>query len=65
MMKKAESGRYAFASKGMSRVYNDFLLVMDNCALYNDDNDEILGEAARLLGILPIVFAEACAKARG
>eukprot|EP01083_Nonionella_stella_P026379 72592_1 len=64
MMKKVEEGKYPLKPDGITRVYEDFLLVMDNCALYNEDNDEILGEAARLLGVLPVVYAEACAKAR-
>lgn len=64
MMTKAEEGSYSSKSKGMSQIYQDFLLVMNNCALYNDDNDEILGEAARLMGMLPIVYAEACNKFR-
>ena len=64
MMHKVEDGRYSAESKGITDIYKDFLLVMDNCALYNDDNDQILGETARLLRTLPIAFAEACAKAR-
>jgi hypothetical protein len=64
MMHKVEDGRYPPESKGITDIYKDFLLVMDNCALYNDDNDQILGETARLLRTLPIAFAEACAKAR-
>ncbi len=57
MMKKLGSGQY---ENDIVMVYNDFSLVMDNCALYNQDNDEILAEAARILGLLPETFAKAC-----
>lgn len=64
MLTKLEEKKYNFDCKAMSEIYEDFLLVMDNCALYNEGNDEILGEAARLMGMLPIVYAEACNKVR-
>ena len=65
MLNNIEDKKYSFNSKGTSKMYHDFLLIMDNCAQYNEDNDEILGEAARLMGLLPIVYAEACEKSRG
>lgn len=58
MMTKVEEGRYGNSDIG--RVFEDFLLVLDNCALYNDGNDEVTNEAARLLGILPETYAKAC-----
>lgn len=58
MLKKLESGEYD--NGGIPRVYEHFLLVLDNCSLYNSDNDEVLGEAARLLSQLPETFAKAC-----
>ncbi len=64
MMHKIEDGKYDVKSSGMSDFYHDFLLVMDNCALYNEDNDVILREAARLLGVLPTIYGEVCAKIR-
>ena len=57
MMKKLESGQYGH---DIVKVHDDFSLVMDNCAKYNQDNDEILSEAARILGLLPETFAKAC-----
>ena len=60
MRKKLENQDYGLGSKGMSALYHDFLLVMDNCALYNDDNDEVLEEAARMLKLLPEIYADAC-----
>jgi len=64
MMHKVEDGKYELNANGMSDLYDDFLLIMDNCKLYNEDNDIILREAARVLGVLPTVYTEACAKAR-
>jgi len=64
MLTKLKTNEYKYSANGMSQIYQDFLLVMDNCALYNDGNDEILREAARLMGILPIAYAEACEKVR-
>lgn len=61
MLSKVEQGDYASNSKGL---YDDFLLIMKNCALYNDDNEEIVEEAARLLAMLPLVYSEACANVR-
>ena len=58
MAKKLESGSYG--NNGIDQVYEDFLLVLDNCALYNEDNEEILDEAATLLGVLPVTYAKAC-----
>mmetsp|Transcript_1524 Transcript_1524/g.2023 ORF Transcript_1524/g.2023 Transcript_1524/m.2023 type:complete len:2660 (+) Transcript_1524:292-8271(+) len=64
IMNKIEEGMYSSGSKGANELYKDFLLVMDNCALYNKGNDEVVGETARLLGLLPIAYAEACDLAR-
>merc|ERR1712038_834122 len=61
MREKLLKDEYGSGSKCISRLYEDFLLVIDNCALYNDDNVEILNEAARIIGILPGIFADACA----
>lgn len=61
MLKKVDQGDYDSDPKGM---YVDFMLIMKNCALYNDDNEDILGEAARLLVMLPLVYSEACANIR-
>jgi len=57
---KLENGKYGSGSKGITGVYHDFLLVMDNCALYNENNEEVLNEAGRLLTLLPETFGGAC-----
>lgn len=54
-------GKGMYGKNDLSRVYEDFLLVLDNCSLYNEGHDEILAEATRLLSILPETYAKACA----
>jgi len=62
---KLEKGKYKAGSKGIMGVYHDFLLVMDNCALYNENNEQVLNEAGRLLSLLPETFAVACVAVAG
>ena len=61
MKNKVESGDYGTGSDAMVKFYNDFLLVFDNCALYNDEDGEVGLEAARLLGLLPESYVGVCA----
>jgi len=61
MRSKLESGAYGKGSKALSGLYSDFLLVMDNCALYNEEDSDVVKEAARIMSLLPEVFASACA----
>ena len=63
MREKLSNDEYGSGSKCISKLYEDFLLVIDNCALYNEDNDDVLKEAARIIGILPGIFADACVAA--
>lgn len=63
MKHKVESGAYGTGNTAAASLYNDFLLVFENCALYNDEDGEVGKEAARLLGLLPEAFAGACAAA--
>jgi hypothetical protein len=59
---KLDSKSYGSGSEALSKLYSDLLLVFDNCFLYNEDNDEILFEAARILGLIPEVFSTCCDK---
>lgn len=63
MEKKVESNAYGSGNTAALALYNDFLLVFDNCALYNGEDGEVASEAARLLGLLPETFAISCATA--
>ena len=65
MKKKIEEGKYGQGTEAAAAFYEDFLLVFDNCALYNDDDGEVSGEAARVLGLLPETFAGACVAVKG
>lgn len=60
MLKKVEEGKYGKGSGAAAGLYSDFLLVFDNCALYNEKEGEVVGEAARILGLLPEAFTLSC-----
>jgi chromodomain-helicase-DNA-binding protein 7 len=60
MKAKVESGDYGDGSKAAAKLYKDFLLMFENCAAYNDDEGEVLEEAARLLALVPETFATQC-----
>jgi bromodomain-containing protein 7 len=60
MRLKVKQGKYGKGHKAASAFYHDFLLVFENCYLYNSDESEVTEEAARILGYLPEAFASAC-----
>lgn len=57
---KIEQNEYGKGSDLVRGLYFDILLVMDNCALYNEENSDVAQEAARILALLPETFASAC-----
>merc|ERR1712161_2912 len=57
---KVNNRAYGSGSTAAEALYEDFLLVMDNCALYNEENDEVLEECFRMISLLPEVYANAC-----
>lgn len=61
MRQKVETGKYGSGSDAATALYTDFLLVFDNCSLYNPEDSEVAEEAARVLGLLPEAFASAVA----
>jgi len=65
MQQKIDTGAYGSGSDGAQTLFEDFLLVMDNCALYNEDNNEVLEEATKLLGLGLVVYAQACVTVAG
>ncbi len=65
MKRNLESGEYGSGSEALAAIYHDFLLVMDNCKLYNDEDSEVTEEAARIMGQIPEAFASACLAATG
>lgn len=60
MRRKAETKEYGVGSEAAAAFFDDFLLVFDNCRLFNTDDSEVTEEATRLLGLLPEAFVAAC-----
>lgn len=65
MRKKIDEGAYGAGSVGTAELYHDFLLVFDNCFMYNDEGGEVVEEASRLFGLAPEAFASACSAVTG
>ena len=61
MREKVESKAYGIGSEAFKKLYEDFLLVFDNCYAYNDAEGEVIQEAARVFGLLPESFATSAA----
>lgn len=60
MNSKLETGVYGDGSEGASKLYSDFLLMFDNCRLYNEDDGEVTEEAARIMALVPEMYAGSC-----
>jgi Bromodomain len=60
MKDKLAKGVYGNGSEAASALYEDFVLVFDNCILFNSEDSEVTREASRILGHLPESFASAC-----
>jgi len=58
MRAKVDSGGYE--NDGIAGLYVDFLLIMDNCLLFNGKDDEVTEEASRVMSLLPGIFAVSC-----
>jgi hypothetical protein len=63
MKTKLNNGEYGEGTKGASKLYADFLLMLDNCRLYNDDDGEVTEEAARIMALLPEIYGGSCSSA--
>lgn len=63
MKEKVEEGLYGSGSAAAAALYRDFLLVFDNCRLYNTDESEVTEEASRILAHVPEAYAASCAAA--
>jgi Bromodomain len=64
MKEKVEEGLYGSGSSATAALYRDFLLVFDNCRLYNTDESEVTEEASRILALVPEAYASSCAAAQ-
>jgi hypothetical protein len=58
---KVEKGKYGEGKNPAARFFKDILLMFDNCRLYNDDDGEVIDEAARIFALVPELYGEACA----
>jgi hypothetical protein len=65
MLKKVKKNSYGKGSKAAAKLYNDFLLVFDNCMTYNEEDGEIAEEASRILGFVPETYVNACLSVLG
>eukprot|EP00985_Skeletonema_marinoi_P011846 scaffold5626_cov99-Skeletonema_marinoi.AAC.2 len=59
MRSNVDKGKYGKGSDAASKLYEDFLLVFDNCREFNGDAGEVIDEASSLFGMLPTIFAQA------
>lgn len=57
MRSKVDKGKYGKGSAAVAKLYEDFLLVFDNCREFNGDTGDVIDEASRLFGMLPTTFA--------
>jgi hypothetical protein len=60
MKSKVRKGKYGEGSEGAAKLYEDFLLMFDNCQLYNDDEGEVIDEATRIFSLVPETYSGAC-----
>ncbi|KAL3922780.1 MAG: hypothetical protein SGILL_002018 [Bacillariaceae sp.] len=64
MKAKLEKGEYGEGNDAASKLYADFLLMFDNCRLYNDDDEgDVIEEAARIFSLVPEFYGESCVAA--
>jgi hypothetical protein len=59
MKKKLESSTYGHGNDAIVAFYKDFLLMMDNCRQYNNDDSDVTEEAARIFAQIPEQFGSA------
>ena len=59
MRDKIEGKEYGTGPEAFKKLYEDFLLVFDNCYAYNPPDGEVIEEAARMFALLPESFASA------
>lgn len=57
MRSKVDKGKYGKGHDAATKLYEDFLLMLDNCHEFNGDTGEVIEEASRLFGMLPTIFA--------
>ena len=59
MRTKVEQGDYGSGNKAAGALYKDWLLMFNNCFKYNEEEGEVVDEAARLLQKVPETYTAA------
>jgi hypothetical protein len=57
---KVENGEYGEGSDAAEKLYDDMLLMFENCCMYNEDDGEVMEEAARIFSLVPETYAAVC-----
>lgn len=61
MLSKVDEGVYGEGSEAAAAFYHDFALMFNNCYKYNDEDGEVIEEAARLFALVPETYVTQCA----
>lgn len=60
MKSKVMKGEYGEGSAAAAKLYEDFLLVFDNCYQFNNGEGEVVEEAMLVLKAMSLTFAKCC-----
>jgi len=60
MKSKVMKGEYGEGSSAAAKLYEDFLLVFDNCYQFNNGEGEVVEEAMSVLKAMSLTFAKVC-----
>ena len=60
MKSKVMKGEYGEGSAAAAKLYEDFLLVFDNCYQFNNGEGEVVEEAMSVLKAMSLTFAKCC-----
>jgi len=58
MRLKIKDNIYCLGSEGIMELFNDYVLIFDNCIKYNGADSDVGREASRVFSYLPVVFAK-------
>ena len=64
MKSKVMKGEYGEGSAAAAKLYEDFLLVFDNCYQFNNGEGEVVEEAMSVLKAMSLTFAKCCAEVK-
>lgn len=64
MKSKVMKGEYGEGSAAAAKLYEDFLLVFENCYQFNNGEGEVVEEAMSVLKAMSLTFAKCCNEVR-